>query len=75
MQINYTSPLTGSISGTVKACLQTFLGVIIFQNYISPLNGIGILITIVGSAWYSHIGYTEAKEEELRKLNAPQEKV
>jgi len=66
MQINYTSPLTGSISGTVKACLQTILGIIIFQNYVSPLNGIGITITIIGSAWYSHIGYRESKNNELK---------
>eukprot|EP01027_Heterolobosea_sp_BB2_P013588 GEZU01019584.1.p1 GENE.GEZU01019584.1~~GEZU01019584.1.p1 ORF type:complete len:108 (+),score=22.05 GEZU01019584.1:221-544(+) len=33
--IKYTSPLTNNISGIVKACLQTILGVVVFRNPIS----------------------------------------
>eukprot|EP01120_Amphizonella_sp_Union-15-10_P011742 TRINITY_DN505_c0_g1_i2.p1 TRINITY_DN505_c0_g1~~TRINITY_DN505_c0_g1_i2.p1 ORF type:complete len:339 (-),score=30.24 TRINITY_DN505_c0_g1_i2:17-1033(-) len=62
MQIRYTSPLTNSISGTVKACVQTILGYLIFKNEISPLNGFGILLVILGSAWYSMIRYKEMKQ-------------
>jgi len=76
LQINYTTALTGSISGTVKACLQTILGVIIFQNEISLLNGAGIVLVIMGSAWYSHIGYSEMVEaEEAKKVKTGNQNV
>jgi len=67
LQIKYTSALTGAISGTVKACAQTILGVLIFQNEITLLNGFGIFMVIAGSAWYSQIGYKEIKQEEEKK--------
>lgn len=35
LQIKFTSPLTHAISGTAKACVQTILGVMIYQNPIS----------------------------------------
>jgi solute carrier family 35 (GDP-fucose transporter), member C1 len=59
MQIKYTSPLTNTISGTAKACLQTLLGVYIFGNDVSPLNAFGTLVCIGGSAYYSLVRYQE----------------
>ena len=35
LQIKHTSPLTHNMSGTAKACVQTILSVIIFQNEIT----------------------------------------
>jgi GDP-fucose transporter C1 len=37
MQIKYTSPLTNAISGTVKAAVQTLLGVVFFKNVITNM--------------------------------------
>lgn len=37
LQIKFTSPLTHAISGTAKACVQTVLGVMIYQNPVSLL--------------------------------------
>eukprot|EP01028_Stygiella_incarcerata_P010251 TRINITY_DN5214_c0_g1_i3.p1 TRINITY_DN5214_c0_g1~~TRINITY_DN5214_c0_g1_i3.p1 ORF type:complete len:342 (+),score=69.55 TRINITY_DN5214_c0_g1_i3:83-1108(+) len=59
MQIKYTSPLTNTISGTAKACLQTLLGVYIFGNEVSPLNAFGTIVCIGGSAYYSFVRYQE----------------
>eukprot|EP01121_Diplochlamys_sp_Union-15-3_P018645 TRINITY_DN683_c0_g2_i2.p1 TRINITY_DN683_c0_g2~~TRINITY_DN683_c0_g2_i2.p1 ORF type:complete len:367 (-),score=48.57 TRINITY_DN683_c0_g2_i2:54-1064(-) len=64
MQIRYTSPLTNSISGTAKACVQTLLGVIFFRNEISNLNALGIFLVIAGSAWYSQIRYKEMQQAD-----------
>jgi len=37
LQIQYTSPLSNTISGTAKACVQTILGVIFFNESLSLL--------------------------------------
>lgn len=37
MQIKYTSALTNAISGTVKAAVQTLLGVVFFKNVITEM--------------------------------------
>jgi len=61
LQIKYTSPLTNNISGTLKACVQTLLALMIWNNPVSFLNGLGISLVIGGSAWYSQIRYNEMK--------------
>eukprot|EP01098_Paradermamoeba_levis_P008783 TRINITY_DN3628_c0_g1_i2.p1 TRINITY_DN3628_c0_g1~~TRINITY_DN3628_c0_g1_i2.p1 ORF type:complete len:142 (-),score=31.27 TRINITY_DN3628_c0_g1_i2:6-431(-) len=64
MQINYTSPLTHSISGTAKACVQTLLAIQIFKNPVTPMNAFGIFLTIAGSFWYSFIRYKEMSNKK-----------
>ncbi|CAO3676766.1 unnamed protein product [Umbelopsis ramanniana] len=59
LQVKFTSPLTNTISGTAKSCLQTLLASLIFQNTITPANAIGILLAIFGSSYYSYIRYRE----------------
>lgn len=43
MQIKYTSALTNAISGTVKAAVQTLLGVLFFNNVITQMVRYSIL--------------------------------
>ncbi|EFA79372.1 GDP-fucose transporter [Heterostelium album PN500] len=62
MQIKHTSPLTNAISGTVKACVQTILAVMIWGNPISFQNGFGIFLVIAGSFYYSYVRYQEMKK-------------
>jgi len=59
LQIKFTSPLTNNISGTLKACLQTLLAMVIYMNPISGMNALGIILVIVGSFWYSQVRYHE----------------
>jgi len=56
LQIKFT-PLTNTISGTAKACVQTVLSVIIFRNPITFMNGFGIFLVLFGSLLYSLIRY------------------
>lgn len=63
MQIKYTSALTNAISGTVKAAVQTLLGVVFFNNVITDMNFLGICAVIGGSWWYGQIGFAEMKAE------------
>jgi len=37
LQIKFTTPLTNTISGTAKACVQTLLGWIVFRNEITSM--------------------------------------
>lgn len=39
--------------GNVKQVLTIVLSVIIFNLRITPLNGVGILLTLAGGAWYT----------------------
>jgi len=57
LQIKFTTPLTNTISGTAKACVQTVLSVIIFRNPITFMNGFGIFLVLFGSLLYSLIRY------------------
>jgi len=62
LQIKLTSPLTNTISGTVKACVQTILSVLIWNNDITFTNGLGIALVIGGSFWYGMIRYYEMRK-------------
>jgi len=59
LQIKVTTPLTNTISGTAKACVQTLLGWLIFRNTISSMNGLGILLSLFGSGLYGWVRYKE----------------
>ncbi|RUS35557.1 triose-phosphate transporter family-domain-containing protein [Jimgerdemannia flammicorona] len=65
LQIKYTSALTNTISGTAKACVQTVLAAMIFQNPISVMNATGILLALFGSGYYSWIRYKEMVSNDL----------
>lgn len=40
-------------AGNVKQVLTIVLSVVIFNLRITPLNGVGILLTLAGGAWYT----------------------
>jgi GDP-fucose transporter C1 len=72
LQINYTSPLTNTISGTAKACLQTLLGVVLFRTPITFVGFVGTVVSIAGSTFYSRVKFLEnqalkAQREEALK--------
>jgi len=67
LQMKLTSPLTGTISGTVKGVLQTLFGWLLFRNEISLMNGIGIVLVLIGSSWYSQIQYQKMVDEKAAK--------
>ncbi len=59
MQINYTTPLTHNISGTVKACVQTILAILIFKAPWTWKGLTGIGLTIGGSLLYAVVKMAE----------------
>lgn len=69
LQIKYTSPLTSVIVGAAKSVLQTVLSIIIFQNEISFVNGIGLFINLTGTSYYAYVRYAEMKKAQRAKSN------
>jgi len=64
MQITMTSPLTHNISGTAKACVQTVLALMIYQNDTTVQAMLGVLLTVLGSGIYT---FVRMREEDAEK--------
>ena len=47
--------LTVSVCGNLKQSLTILLGIVLFAVKVTPLNGVGMLITVLGAAWYSKV--------------------
>ncbi|CAG8685034.1 8566_t:CDS:2, partial [Acaulospora morrowiae] len=60
-----TSALTMTVAGNVKQVLSIILAVAIFKLTITPTNGLGIFLTLLGGAWYAKIELTERNRPKL----------
>lgn len=63
--VRLTSSLTMGMLGQMKEVLQIALALIIFRDELHLINGIGIFISLVASAFYRYIKAAEAKELAL----------
>jgi solute carrier family 35 (GDP-fucose transporter), member C1 len=68
LQIQYTSPLTHNVSGILKACLQTVLGVFIFKETKTLLWWFSNALVLFGATVYSHVRKQES--DKLKKMKA-----
>ncbi|KAG9307963.1 triose-phosphate transporter family-domain-containing protein [Chiua virens] len=59
-------PLSMTVAANVKQVLSIFLAVVIFDLSISGMNALGILLTLVGGAWYARVQYQEKKGRTQR---------
>jgi len=58
-------PLAMTVAANVKQVLTVLCAVIMFNLTITPSNGVGILLTIVGGALYAAVEYRE-KQKRFR---------
>ncbi|KAL2066692.1 hypothetical protein VTL71DRAFT_2764 [Oculimacula yallundae] len=63
-----TGALTMSVCGNLKQMLTVLLGIIIFNVRIGILNGAGMVIAILGGAYYSRV---ELNNKQAKKASSP----
>lgn len=61
--------LTISVCGNIKQCLTILLGIVLFDVKVGPVNGLGMLVAILGAAWYSKVELSS----KMAKQQAPQQ--
>jgi len=66
MCVSATSPLTFNIVGFSKSCVQSLGGVFFLGETVGLQSGLGILLTLIASGWYSKL-----KLDETRIMKAP----
>ncbi|WVO16811.1 hypothetical protein L204_104497 [Cryptococcus depauperatus] len=55
--------LTMTVSANCKQVLTIALAVILFNIPITPTNGIGIALTLIGGGWYGYVEYQEKNKK------------
>lgn len=66
-----TSALSMTVAGNVKQALSIILAIYIFNTRVSRLNLAGILVALIGGAWYSYEAYClQYKAKEYSALSS-----
>eukprot|EP00923_Selenidium_pygospionis_P011650 GHVN01020039.1.p1 GENE.GHVN01020039.1~~GHVN01020039.1.p1 ORF type:complete len:374 (-),score=17.07 GHVN01020039.1:199-1320(-) len=68
--VKVTSPVTFSVVGYAKACIQSFLGILLLGEVVTPQSLTGIVLTLIGSYAYTRVKMKEsstASEPEPQK--------
>lgn len=47
--------LTLTVAGNLKQCLTILVGIVMFDVRVGWTNGIGMVVTLLGAAWYSKV--------------------
>ncbi|KII91715.1 hypothetical protein PLICRDRAFT_105382 [Plicaturopsis crispa FD-325 SS-3] len=64
-------PLSMTVAANVKQVLTILLAVVIFDLTITSTNALGILLTLLGGAWYACVEYSEKATGAAHKVHGP----
>lgn len=70
--IGKTSPVTYNVLGHFKLCVILSLGFVFFGDPITFKNITGIVLTLTGVFWYTHLKQTEGKAQKEERLVPPE---
>jgi len=59
--------LAMTVAGNVKQCLSVAAGVWVFRFEVGVLNAVGIVVALMGGAWYTWIEIGEKVKERKRE--------
>jgi hypothetical protein len=66
-----TGALTMTVAANLKQCLSVVVGIWVFRVEVGVVNGVGILVALVGGMWYARIEVAEkTKKKELEELGS-----
>lgn len=63
-----TSPLTMTVAANLKQCLSIILGIWVFRLEVGWMNGLGVIIALVGGVWYAKVEFGVKMRLKLEQL-------
>ncbi|KAK9446965.1 triose-phosphate transporter family-domain-containing protein [Limtongia smithiae] len=64
-----TGALTMTVAANVKQILTIVLAIIFFHLAVTPMNAIGIILTLVGGAWYAKVELENKSRSQAQAQN------
>jgi len=61
--------LSMTVAANIKQVLTILFAVLLFDLSITWMNGVGILFTLTGGAWYGYVDYDEKRRRTERELS------
>lgn len=63
--------LSITVAANVKQVLTILFAVSMFHLTITPVNALGIVLTLLGGAWYASVEYREKQQRQRRRQSLP----
>jgi len=61
--------LSMTVAANIKQVLTILFAVLLFDLSITWMNGLGIVFTLIGGAWYGVVDYEEKQRKREREYN------
>ncbi|KAJ8102212.1 triose-phosphate transporter family-domain-containing protein [Lipomyces tetrasporus] len=68
-----TGALTMTVAANVKQILTIVLAILFFHLAVTPMNAIGIILTLVGGAWYAKVELENKQRNSAASVSHPKD--